>query len=338
MKFISLLVAAATVVCSWLVLQRPACAENEWSFYGGHAYTLTDGFGTWERSRDEANSLGGHLVTINTEEENTELVTMFPDAFEPFLWTGLYQDHEDPAYQEPDGGWKWESGEPVTFAGWHGNEPNNQPPGEDYAVLESNGEWNDWGPDQDDFQGIQGIVEYAYDWKEWGGHRYALTARYGTWEESEVEAQAIRINPEYPVGGEERPHLVSINTEAENAWLVGAFADAFTTEDPFLWTGFFQDRQDPAYQEPDGGWKWAKENEDVTFTGWHGLEPNNQLPGEDYGVLEFNGEWNDWGPDKGDFVPIRGIIEIPEPATISLLLFAGLCLGALHFRRRKTAE
>jgi len=72
---------------------------------------------------------------------------------------GFYQDISDPGYSEPGGGWKWISGEPITFIGWVGLEPNNQGQ-EDYGVFEHNGEWNDWGPGASaGYDDIFGIIE-----------------------------------------------------------------------------------------------------------------------------------------------------------------------------------
>jgi hypothetical protein len=58
-------------------------------------------------------------------------------------WLGLYQDHNDPSYSEPFGGFVWTTGEPVGFAPWGGGEPNNGGGNEDYVELTAAGSWND---------------------------------------------------------------------------------------------------------------------------------------------------------------------------------------------------
>lgn len=77
------------------------------------------------------------------------------------MWIGFYQDHNDSAYSEPAGGWKWVSGEPVIYLGWDPPEPTNHSPGEDYGVMTASltNHWNDWGPDKVDFHPIHGIIE-----------------------------------------------------------------------------------------------------------------------------------------------------------------------------------
>ncbi len=165
----------------------------------------------------------------------------------------------------------------------------------------------------------------AYTWEYYGGHKYALTEThggssdgFGTWDDCEAEAVIA--------GG----HLVTINDTDENNELMIFFIDELIAQN-FLWIGF----NDVAEE---GTWVWVS-GEPVTFTSWYGSEPNNQSPGEDYGVLEQwldPVQWNDWGPDKGDFYPIQGIIEIvPEPSAFVLLGLGALMLSTRRSRRKK---
>jgi len=166
------------------------------------------------------------------------------------------------------------------------------------------------------------IVHGDYTWitNPANGHQYALTLNVGTWEQAEAEAQAL--NPSY--------HLVTINDEPENAWVTSKLGPPFTEPlSTYEWIGFYQDHADPLYSEPAGGWKWIS-GEAVTFTGWNVGHPNNQGQ-EDYGVLQSEGVWNDWGPGATEgYWDIYGIIETPEPTSLLLL-----GLGGLVLRRRK---
>ncbi len=136
--------------------------------YNGHLYALTLCAGTWEECEAEAQMLGGHLVSINDAAENDWLYYGFLQADQPYVgavpytWIGLYQDHTDPSFSEPRGGWKWIGGEPITFMKWAFREPTNSSPREDYATIagyKPDGEWNDWGPDRPDFVPAHGIIE-----------------------------------------------------------------------------------------------------------------------------------------------------------------------------------
>ena len=158
------LIALVMVVLMSSMVYGYVYSDYKWESYEGHEYALTLEKRTWEDSQDEAADLGYNLVSINNANENNWLASQFNQQLPPpqsvYLWTGFYQDHDDPDYSEPTGGWKWISGEPVTWLGWAPPlEPTNHPPGEDYGTLTGTSEWNDWGPERPDFYPIHGIIE-----------------------------------------------------------------------------------------------------------------------------------------------------------------------------------
>lgn len=86
-------------------------------YHNGHNYYLI-GQGTWDASETFAQSLNGHLVTINDAAENAWLTTNFlvPN---PTLnpWMGLND-------ADNNGSWLWASGEAVSYLNWAPGEPN----------------------------------------------------------------------------------------------------------------------------------------------------------------------------------------------------------------------
>ncbi len=85
-----------------------------------------------------------HLVTISgTTEENFAFNLIPPNSYTLWAgtiqiqvgpWIGAYQDRNDPNYSEPDGGWKWVTGEPWgVYTNWEPGEPNNGGGIEDYG-------------------------------------------------------------------------------------------------------------------------------------------------------------------------------------------------------------
>ena len=145
------------------------------------------------------------------------------------------------------------------------------------------------------------------------GHFYALTENASSWDQAQTTATAF--------GG----NLATINDATENQWVLDTFAQPSN-----IWIGFYQDLLDPDYSEPGGAWKWIS-GEAVTYTNWISGEPNDN-GSEHWAQMKgsgsvWDGQWNDVGNPS----MLRGVIEVPEPATLSLLLFGGLV--ALKRRR-----
>jgi len=124
------------------------------------------------------------------------------------------------------------------------------------------------------------------------GHRYYLLDR-ASWPDSEAEAVCL--------GG----HLVTINDEAENAWVWEQFW-SFGGVDRLCWIGF----SDAASE---GTWVWSS-GEPVTYTHWGPGEPNNGYgAGEDYAHMgPPDGFWNDLAPDAQNFYDLHGLVEVTD--------------------------
>jgi hypothetical protein len=102
--------------------------------YNGNTYQLLSA-GSWTESEAYAQSLGGHLVTVNDAAENSFLTTTW-GAQQP-LWLGLFRT----APNAPT--FAWTSGQAVTYTNWAAGEPNNCCSGEDYTHTYGDGTWND---------------------------------------------------------------------------------------------------------------------------------------------------------------------------------------------------
>jgi len=102
----------------------------------------------WHKDRAEAN--GCVLATIRSEEEQDWI---HANVTQGTSWFGLWQDKSDPGwsdgtYQEPADGWKWHSGEPVTYTNWETNSPGGGSY-QEAALINWPGApsqtWNDYG-------------------------------------------------------------------------------------------------------------------------------------------------------------------------------------------------
>ena len=88
--------------------------------FDGHSYFMSKKREfSWGESREIAISLGGYLVSINTQEEQDQIVEWFESL--PFEdneygpWIGLFQDPTDPLFSEPSGGWRWDDGSSLNY-------------------------------------------------------------------------------------------------------------------------------------------------------------------------------------------------------------------------------
>lgn len=107
----------------------------------GHEYYLLSQ-GRWTDAEAEANSLGGHLATIGSGEENEWVFQTFGDygGVSRNLWIGLHWDASQT--------FVWVSGEPVVFTNWPPGEPNYLP-GEEFVYIMSpeifsSAKWNNY--------------------------------------------------------------------------------------------------------------------------------------------------------------------------------------------------
>lgn len=146
-------------------------------------------------------------------------------------------------------------------------------------------------------------------------HSYYLISS-NLWGAAETEAVSL--------GG----HLVTINDAAENAFVLSTFGNFGGIKSP-LWLGFNDEASE-------GNFVWTS-GEAVTYQNWNAGEPNNG-GNEDHAAmrgLSFSPGADTWN-DVGAAERYLGVVEVPEPATATLLLIAA---GGMLFRRAlKTAK
>ena len=139
--------------------------------WGGHYYELVQLQSPgiyWADARSDSASrtyltLPGHLVTINSAEEQAFIETLLPATTGPErCWAGGFQPDSVPPEQDPGAGWEWVTGEPWSYTNWDEGEPNEAQSGEDVVNLklevEAGFRWNDEYPENLDVNYY--IVEY----------------------------------------------------------------------------------------------------------------------------------------------------------------------------------
>jgi len=247
----------------------------------GHYYDwIVTGPIDWTSAKAAAEDLAyqgvqGHLATVTTAEENNFLQSTFGER----AWLGAYQDHNDPNYSEPAGGFVWITGEPWSYELWAPGEPSNFANNEHYIETFVAGDWND--------QALSGnglvhgyYVEYEvpalnpanghyYDWIRTGG----------------IDFDSARAMAESMFYQGTQGHLATITDSAENDFIAATF-------DEKAWIGAFQDLLDPSYSEPAGGWTWVT-GEPWSYDAWNVGEPNNGTNADEHYAEAWVGLWND---------------------------------------------
>lgn len=127
--------------------------------YNGHMYRLfTISIESWRAAEEYCESLGGHLATLTSQEENDFVYNYIRSLDVYSAYFGLSDDFEE-------GNWQWVNGETSTYRNWASGEPNSESSHEDYAMFYykyTSGKWNDgsFGSSVNDAQTF--ICEWDY--------------------------------------------------------------------------------------------------------------------------------------------------------------------------------
>lgn len=240
--------------------------------YNGHNYKLYNKALPWREAYKFCEQQGGHLVTINSENEQSFLYNLINEkSTGSFLWLGATDSYEE-------GKWKWITGNSILYQNWADNEPNNSND-EDYMVLyKSSGKWND-GNDifYSDTKAYSFICEFDNEVDDcnleksfdYNGHHYEVYSNTVDWQTAKRFCEQK--------GG----HLITITSTNENN-AVKNNVKGLTNER--YWLGL----TDISLESK---WEWVT-NEKTSFTDWAEGEPTNEDGIADY--VELNTVTNHW--------------------------------------------
>ena len=109
-------------------------------YYGGHLYQVLSSELNYEAAKAYCESLGGHLATVESREENNALYSFVTKR-------GAFSYALGATDQDSEGNWIWANGSPMTDAYWSNGEPNNSGGVEHHLLYVSGGlgVWNDGG-------------------------------------------------------------------------------------------------------------------------------------------------------------------------------------------------
>jgi hypothetical protein len=136
-------------------------------------------------------------------------------------------------------------------------------------------------------------------------HYYERVTKPVTWTQAAAEAPTRSY---YGVAG----YLASINSSAENAFIVS------NLDDYFIGTHCIGGYQPPASPEPAGNWQWVTA-EPFSYSNWNAGEPNNGGGSEDRIEYWYGGSVGTWNDIPNSTVRSGYIVEypVPPPVTIS---------------------
>ncbi len=283
----------------------------------GHQYELYDDhFQYWTAAKTYCDSIGGHLVTITSKEEQEMVNTLLQKGGCSAYWSGKTDESSE-------GSWSWVTGEQMNYTNWASGQPDNYNGIESYGQVYKNGTWND-APNDVRVINESGDFGFICEYEQpvvtatatYNGHTYELyDIAYIDWQDA--------VNHCNSIGG----YLVSI-TSAEEQKVVENLIQQGSCES--YWIGATDEAEE-------GKWKWAS-GETVNYTNWASGQPDNDNGVEDYGSIWKNGLWNDAprqvqrenGKGIYGFICEYGTLTLPPKQSV-LTVTAGTSLAETTF-------
>jgi len=115
----------------------PAHAPRDAFVFQGHAYKLYTERVSWHDARRRCESLGGHLICIESEEEQKFFASIIGRRR---CWLGATDEQQE-------GEWRWINGNEMSYTHWDPGEPSNSRRRQHYLCTHDNDEhtWDDVG-------------------------------------------------------------------------------------------------------------------------------------------------------------------------------------------------
>lgn len=257
----------------------------------GSIYSVYEDSLSWTDAKKFCEDIGGHLVTITSEEEQNFVVDLISDHNKDLFWIGLNDT-------VTDGKWEWVTGEDVVYTNWSSTEPSNGTHAtygeEDYVHIVAKkindtkpiGCWND----DHNYKIMNGVyrtanagfvceieldkVQYAKR-QYYGNNLYEIYSESYSWYDAKLYAESK--------GG----HLAVITDTEENDFIVGFLSHA--TASNGFWLGATDEKVEGYWQTVTG--------ENFLYTNWASGEPNNGT-NRDENYLEYYLPYSGWNDAK----------------------------------------
>lgn len=147
------------------------------STFKNHRYEVFDESLTWQEAKAKCEEMGGHLVTIDSQEENDFVAKLISNKEKNLYWIGCYLDTQTDE-------WYWVDGSKLGYENWAYKEPNDSEGNEmfghmfrfDYDQYDAGGddhnagEWNDLANSGEAATSggyILSKIGYVCEWETW---------------------------------------------------------------------------------------------------------------------------------------------------------------------------
>ena len=315
-----------------------------WTF-NEHYYRIYDKGLDWYAAKEYCENVGGHLVTITSQDEQNVLRTMLSQHQGKNFWMGGLKDDS--------GKMRWITGEDFSYTNWSSSQPDHSSETAlmiytyDNPNVSGNDayKWNDLAPDgtyqSESWFGLENfgfICEWDFinvnDGKvRFNGHDYKKYEEEMDWSAAKAYCETI--------GG----HLVTITSQKEQEFLEYLTSDGAREG---YWIGGTD-------EETEGDYRWIT-GEPFDYTNWRYDQPDNMLDGdavhgEDYLHLWTESKWNDntndgsnvsigficeWGEDDGMAVSSVEIVTYPYTLMYDLINSRGEKVDTTGLKLRVT--
>lgn len=235
--------------------------EQEITF-NGHKYRIYNDSMTWDEAKAYCESLGGHLVTITSQEEQNVVASLVSSGNKWAYWLGA---------EKSSGAFEWVTGETFSYTNFAENQPDDSGiclqmygthPDEEYLNYIVLGHWDDTPSDANSEKSGNLTLEhhgFICEWdgnsnneneKIYNGHRYRIYPDGMTWTEAKAYCESL--------GG----HLATITSQEEQNIVASL---VLSGDKNSYWLGGQKDSAD--------NWSWI-DGSTWSYTNWASGEPN----------------------------------------------------------------
>ena len=235
--------------------------DGETFTFNGNTYAYINKSMTGDEAKEYCESLGGHLVTITSAEEQEFIEnTVLVSPAKGYYWLGGIKDAE--------GNWKWVTDEEWNYTNWSGGEPNNSGGREKCLHLySSTKKWNDLASDTSVYR----VANFGIlcEWENTVKHsRYEIFYDDLSWTDAEAYCESL--------GG----HLATVTSAEEYETILSLIPS--NARKSVFWIG-------GTSAGNNGVWKWIT-GEEWSYDNWGGGQPSGGI--EQYlGFVTTNHGW-----------------------------------------------